>query len=338
MAAITDLGARDEHGHLLGRPMIDTIHEGKRARAVGTEVVFRPITETKHEFFVSVLTNTLGSDWKAEQNKLGATARHPVGEWLDEWDEMRRPGSSKPRRKRSEGDGVYSADATGNLSSLVALSWDVYTLRHAMALSLDDAIAKRLGNRDQFQGARYEIAVAAVMVRAGYAIEWLTDTSRKLPEFIARDRKSGVEIAVEAKSRVRPGVLGKAGDRPSENELRADLGRLLRDALEKETDGRPLVVFLDLNMPPSGEPPTQEWVRKLHDEVMAPLGESSAANPDRFSVAVLTNFSWHWHGTEPSHGSATAVVVPLHPVVPLRSPDVDRVREAVQQYGWVPEG
>ena len=62
---------------------------------------------------------------------------------------------------------------------------------------------KRLGKREQFQGARYEIAVAAIFVRAGYKIEWLTDASRRLPEFIARRDGSDVEIAVEAKSRPR---------------------------------------------------------------------------------------------------------------------------------------
>lgn len=99
---------------------------------------------------------------------------------------MRRNQGQKALDKREEGEGIYSATAIGNLSALIALAYDVYTLRHAMALTPDDSIVKRLGNREQFQGVRYELAVAAMMVRAGYSIEWITDTSRKLPEFIAR--------------------------------------------------------------------------------------------------------------------------------------------------------
>ena len=336
MAKVNDLGARDDAGRLLGRPMIDTVWQGQRVRAVGGEVVFRPEQETKQEFFVHVLANTLGNDWKVAQDKLAESERHPLVEWVAEWDELRKNHGEKARDKRDEGGGQYSWTATGNLSSLIALAYDAYTLRHAMALSSDDAIVKRLGNRAQFQGARYELAVAAMMVRAGYTIEWITDTSRKLPEFVAR--RDDVEIVVEAKSRLRPGLLGAPGERPSDDELKADLSRLLRDALGKETDGRAFVVFLDLNLPPRGERPTEEWMKQLHDEVMAPRGEASAENPDTFSAVVFTNFSWHWHGTESSRGAESALVIPFFPLVALPSGEVDRIWEAVQQYGSVPEG
>lgn len=336
MAQVKDLGARDEQGRLLGRPMIDTLWQGKRVRAVGSQIVFRPAHETKHEFFVNVLAQTLGNEWKQKQDTLEAAERHPVVKWVAEWDEMRRNQGEAALNKRDEGRGMYSSTATGNISSLIALAYDVYTLRHAMALSPEDAIVKRLGNLEQFQGVRYELAVAAIIVRAGYAIEWITDVSRKLPEFVAR--RGEVEIVVEAKSRLRPGVLGKPGERPAHEELKADLGRLLRDALEKETDGRPFVVFLDLNLPPRGEPTTEKWLKQLHDEVIEPRGEASAENPDLFSAVVFTNFSWHWDDAEPSRGAEHAIVIPFYPAVALPSGEADRIWEAVQQYGALPEG
>lgn len=335
MASVNDLGARDDQGRLLGRPMIDTVWQGKRVRAVGSQIVFRPEHETKQEFFVHVLAQTLGGDWKKKQDELEEAERHTIVKWVAEWDEMRRNQGETALDKRDEGGGIYSSPATGNMSALIALAYDVYTLRHAMVLSPEDSIVKRLGNRDQFQGARYELAVAAMMVRAGYAIEWITDTSRKLPEFIAR--RDDVEIVVEAKSRPRPGVLGKAGKRQAEDELKADLSRLLRDALEKETDGRSFVVLLDLNLPPTGATPTEEWLKQLHDEVMEPRGEASPDNPDHFSAVVLTNFSWHWDQAEPSRGAERAIVIPFYPAVPLPSAETDRIWEAVQQYGNVPE-
>ena len=262
MARVSELGALDDQGRAVGRPFIDTIYQGKRVRAVGSEIVLRPPTETKQEFFVHVLvqtlSRTLGGDWKREQGELSPTERHPIVVWVDAWDEMRRDGGTKALDRADEGGGHYSATATGTVLVLLTLAYDVYTLRHAGALAPGDPLVKRLGNRAEFQGARYEIAAAAMLIRAGYRIEWLSDASRKLPEFVARRAGSDVEIAVEVKSRTRPGLLGRPGDPPDEASVKADLGRLLRAALEKETDGRPFVVFLDLNLPPGQARPFEE--------------------------------------------------------------------------------
>ena len=335
MVRVDDLGARDGEGRLIGRPMIDTVWQGRRVRAVGNQIVFRPESETKQEFFLHVLSNTLGAEWKQKEDDRAEEDRHPIVQWVAEWDDMRRIGGEGLDR-RDEGSGHFSVTATGNMHSLIALAYDVYTLRHAMALSPADPIVKRLGSRDQFQGARYELAVAAMMVRSGYRIEWIIDVSRKLPEFIAS--RGDVEVAVEAKSRIRPGMLGSPGERLGEDELKADLSRLLRDALEKETDGRPFVVFLDMNLPPEGERPTQEWMKHLHDQVLEPLGDSSAENPDRYSLVVITNFSWHWHGAEPSVSAEHAMALPFYTVAPLPSGEADQIWAAVQQYGELPQG
>lgn len=341
MASVPDLGARDEQGRPIGRPFIDTIHQGKRVRGVGTQIVFRPTEETKQEFFVHVLANTmsqtLGAEWKPRQDELPTDERHPIALWFDAWDEMRRDAGAKSLDRRDEGGGHYSSAATGDVLALLTLAYDVYTLRHAMALAPGDSIVKRLGNRKSFQGARYEIAAAAIFVRAGYRIEWMVDVSRKLPEFIARRDGSDLEIAVEAKSRLRPGILGEEGERPDPDSLKADLARLLRAALEKETDGRPFVVFLDMNLPPGQDRALEEWLPKLHDEVLAWRGESSAENPDPFSAVVLTNFSWHWHGEDATEGGERFFVLPFYPVVALPGAETDRIWPAVNQYGTLPE-
>jgi hypothetical protein len=155
MAAVTDLNARDEQGRAIGRPYIDAIFQGKRVRAVGTQLVFRPPEETRQEFFVHVLaetlSQTLGDDWTARHDALPVEERHPVALWLDAWDEMRRDRGAKAREVRAEGGGRYSATATGDALALLTLTYDVYMLRHAMALAPGDALVKRLGNRDEFQ-------------------------------------------------------------------------------------------------------------------------------------------------------------------------------------------
>lgn len=342
MSEVSDLGARDEQGRLLGRPLIDTVWQGKRVRAVGSRIYFRPEQETKQELFVHVMahtvTETLGDDWKRKQDALPEDERHPLALWTDAWDAMRRHhGATAPDRK-DEGGGQYSSEATGDALALLTTAYDVYTLRHAGAIDAGDPIIKRLGQRDQFQGARYELAVAAIFVCAGYRIEWLSDVTRRLPEFIARRQGRDVEIAVEAKSRPRPGLLGRGGERPDEESVRADLARLHRDALEKETDGRPYVIFLDMNLPPRDDIPLDEWIPNLHDDVLAWRGKSSPDNPDPYSAVVLTNFSWRWHGEHTTKSGERFLVLPLYTDVPLPGAETDRIWESVTQYGLLPQG
>jgi SEC-C motif len=195
---------RDEKGRLLGKPFIEATWQGKRVRAVGSTIAIRPTTETDHEFFVSVLCKVLGDDWHKAQLELPEEERHVVERWVAEWDAVR-GGEKEAIDKTQEAEQLFSATATGDLKALLCLAYDVYTLKHAMVLP--DALVARLRRADQFQGARYEAAVAAVFVRAGYALDWITARDRKLPEFIARNTQTRSEIAVEAKSRHRPACV-----------------------------------------------------------------------------------------------------------------------------------
>ena len=67
---------------------------------------------------------------------------------------------------------------------------------------------------------------------------------------------------------------------------------------------------------------------------------SSAENPDPFSAAVLTNFSWHWHGEQLVEGGGQRYfVLPFYPgVAHLPGPDADRIWESVQAYREPPRG
>jgi hypothetical protein len=63
---------------------------------------------------------------------------------------------------------------------------------------------------------------------------------------------------VEAKNRHRPGVLGRKGQAPDAATLTVDVPELMRRALSKETDGRPFVIRLDLNLPTARERSLEE--------------------------------------------------------------------------------
>jgi hypothetical protein len=326
---------RDEKGRLLGKPFIEAEWQGKRVRAVGALIAMRPTTETDHEFFVSVLCKILSNDWHEAQLAMPEEHRHVVECWIAQWDALRR-GEGEAIDKTQEAEHLYSATATGDLKALLCLAYDVYTLKHAMALP--GALVTRLRQADQFQGARYELAVAAVFVRAGYELEWITATDRKLPEFIARHPQTGSEVVVEAKSRHRPGVLGRAGDAPDLDSLKVDVAGLMRAALEKETDRRPFVICLDLNLPTVREKTFEEWLPELHKNVLAEFGEKTTGEPDPYAAVFFTNYSWHWDGDQPAGNPMHFVVLPKKTATPLPEKEAVLLAEALFQYGDVPQG
>jgi hypothetical protein len=329
---------RDERGVLVGRAPLGTVWEAqeKRVRAVGSTVAFRPSHESDHEFYIDMLcSQTLGAEWHRAQLECPAASRHVIEHWIDAY-RLARSGESKKAPLTKHAEHSLSSLATGELKSLLCLAHDNYTLLHAQALP--DSLVKRLRLEDQFQGARYEMAVAAVFVRAGYEIRWLTTTDRKLPEFIASHPSSKVEIAVEAKSRHRPGVLGRDGDLPDVEDLRVDVDGLMKRALEKETDGRPFIVCLDLNLPPEQGGDTEAWSAELHRKVLAPFGRETTGEPDRFSAVFFTNYSWHWDGEEPAGNPMSFVVRGLDAAVPLMTNEAELLTEAILQYGNVPGG
>jgi hypothetical protein len=327
---------RDAEGRLIARHDIQTLWQaqGKRARAVGGAISFRPPNETDHEFYISVLADTLGGKkWADQQRALPEDCRHVVFGWIEHWDALRRGDVRGIDRARSSAT-TMSAVASGDLMALGTLAYDIYTLRHASALP--EGLARRVRTPGEFQGARYEVAVAAVFARCGYRLEWLTARDRKLPEFIARHGTTGTEVAVEAKSRHRSGVLGRPGEAPDVAALSIDVAGLMRRAVAKEPDGRPFVICVDLNLPTTRVRTQEQWIHELHENVLAQFGDDVTGKPVVFSAAFFTNFAWHWEGDkEPGYG-AQFVILPDRPSVALPPGEVKLLDEALAQYALLP--
>ncbi len=166
--------------------------------------------------------------------------RHPIVKWHDHLVELQRD------QQRDTKTGLVSAVRDGVLSALLALSYDLYVLRNYS--KLQDEVVARLRHRDQFQGARYELFVAATFIRAGcdIAYEDESDGSKKHTEFAAKHQESGFEMSVEAKARHMRGDFDMATIRPGVRDL-------LLNAAEKGA-AHPLVVFVELNLPLNAEP------------------------------------------------------------------------------------
>ena len=292
-------------------------HKGHRVIAVGRRLYFHQEWRTFTDFLLFYVRDVMGCQWwETEETKKG----HPILQWYDRFIEASKTATH-------EEGGIVSAVLDGLMAALVLLAYDLYVLRDHE--KLQDEVVKRLRHRDQFYGARYELFVAATFIRAGFdfAYEDESDTTVKHVEFIAKHRESGLTIAVEAKGRrrVEKGPFEVASIRPGVREL-------LVNAAEKKPV-HPLVVFLELNLPPelTDQPPS--WLPHVDAVVKGIVQDAGGKRP--FAGVLVTNRP-HVYGQpdEPDPAKQFAVIRPHSSPIPI---DVlDSLVRAITQYGNVP--
>lgn len=305
-----------------------TIHavvNDNRMVAIWNRLYPRPATETFHEFLIEVpLKGTFGERWYKVELSKPEPKRHVVEQWLRalrEDQQKHKPPDHKPGQ-------VYSAPAIGATTELIALANDLYLLQKVK--SLPGKLIRRLRKYKEFQGARYEVAIAAAFVKCGFEIEWVHDHTSRHPEFIARNKRTGEEVAVETKSRHRPGTLHEPGALPPEEKLRADVDRLYNNALGQDPGDRSFAIFIDVNLPPNAKP---EETVKWRDEIVGRWQN----NQQQIALLGFTNFAWHYKPEERVSRPELLVSVPLVSARPLRTPETLRCLEvALDTYGIVP--
>jgi hypothetical protein len=302
-----------------------------RIIVVGGELVRVPRKTTFHSFLFQHLYNVLGPGWiTSELNKQRDS--HPVAEWAE----------AERRIRPITDDAAESLEIVPNgiLKAFMALAYDLYVV--ADNEQLLKRLVKRLKHPRQFQGARYELAVTATLLRAGFDIvhEDERDSSRRHPEFIAKHRLTGEEVAVEAKSKHRTGVLGFHDPKAEPADPRLGIGGLVRNAMGKVKD-LPYVVFIDLNLPPGAahEADIGGWkdeiVELLHRvNVEMVDGEERAIT----NLLLLTNFPHHYSaGDAPAPDGVMHQIRSVRPKNPVRNPELlDAIIAATRLYGNVP--
>lgn len=309
--------------------------QGRKVWAIGTRVYAdRPPKETFHEFLIHVLRTTLTEEWRAAQAALPEEQRHFVLKCSAEYDRWTTENSNAAALQT---DGRFAAHPNGWVQYLISLAWDVATLIHASNLS--DALLDRLRDSEQFQGARYEVAVAAILARLDCEIEFIDDNQlRSQPhvEFIATDRRSGARVAVEAKSRHRRGVINFPGDYDEEDAVRGDVQRLFEKALAKAPGESLYMIFIDVNAPPAlntgvenqWQTDVKRWMAELHP----PDSEESQA----YSALCATNFSPHYDGDDLAQGSEWLYIQPPRPVASVEPRFGAMLCDALERYHRVP--
>ncbi|MBM2824014.1 MAG: hypothetical protein HW413_2760 [Thermoleophilia bacterium] len=331
---------RDEYGIY-----ISYVHpvqwQGRKAWAIGSRVYpDRPPNETFHEFLLHVLRGALGEEWRAAQAALPEDDQHFVFRSFEKDAEWKRVMMTP---ENVVGEGQWAADPSGWSQYLLSLAWDVASLVHTS--NLPDALVARLRDPVEYQGARYEIAIAAVLARLDCEIRFLDEDEElrgaRHVEFIATHRASGQEVAVETKSRRRPGVLNEEGEPDPENLLRGDpraVRRRFLEALAQAPDDVPLLIFIDINAPlePEAEGLDKQWIQDIR-RWMERLPTGTAAAPEAFNALFVTNFAPHYDGDDLARAGDVLLVKPLHVRTPLAFDFTGMLRVALDNYHRVPE-
>lgn len=226
-----------EHGDI--RETISAEVNGTRFVAAGKSVHFGPGWRTFHDFLNSYLAGLLGKEWGDRQVLLPLAEQHPIVQWHT-------LSALAMQGAQTDDRGLY-VSTIGAANAWLRLGYDLYLLEHNA--ELQKRLIRRLREPASFQGARFEAAVAAMMLTSGYDLVFSDEKGPgKHPEFIATPRAGSEMLAVEAKSRHRPGILGFDPLSPAAAPESYGVERLLLDAVEKDPR-QPLLVFVELNVP-----------------------------------------------------------------------------------------
>jgi hypothetical protein len=314
-------------------PSISTIFKGKRVRALGSKVLFREPSETFHEFLIALLLSTLGKKWHDEQAQAEPAQRHVVWGWTQEWRDL----GVRTRPADHPANQPHSAAPTGPAQAVVSLAEDLYRVQQQLG-KLPKRLRERLRLHEQFQGARYEAAIAATFIRCGFKLMWNESKAVKGPEFIADHPATGDSLAVEVKSRHRPGVLHVRGDATDPEAVPATIEGLFADALRQNPGDRAFAVFIDVNLPPQtpladGRP---RWALDVEKIVSRYQQNPDAVAP--FALLGVTNQLWHYQrGDEVARQQQSVLFAPSHSTHEIkRSETFFALLRALEQRGGIP--
>jgi hypothetical protein len=239
-AEIKKLLGIPKYGHV--RPLISAIIQDQRIVIVGNKrVCHSPKWDTFEQFLLDYIKLTFSYEWGGFERKKPFEKQHPLFMWHEKFCEHIRKSNNL------HGGKMYSIPATGYMAALLRFGYDLYIVENN--LYLPKTLLRRLKNRDQFQGARYELFIVAALLKAGFSIEFENERDGRTThcELTATDKR-GNKYSVEAKSRHRPGVLAFPGEQENPDEIKIGIERLLHEALSKNAAHERLV-FVDVNVP-----------------------------------------------------------------------------------------
>lgn len=257
----------------LGRPIISGQLGKRRIVAVKNRLLHAEGWKTFHDFLLEYIKIALGRDWGNAEIAKPLQDRHPILQWYDRVYQSQAALGTAGK--------ISEMPANGAVMAYLLLAYDLYALDHNA--ELQEKLVNRLRHPDQFLAARYEVFVAAALIRAGFTIEFEDEDDRRSShcEFVATYMKTGKKFSVEAKCRAENGKFR--------------LGKQLCRALKKSANHE-RIVFIELNIPDTiGSEDIPPELERAISAVQAFEGRKidGHALPDAY--VIITNSPWHYH-------------------------------------------
>lgn len=308
---------------------------GKKVWVLGNRVYHdEPPSITFSEFILRVLQREFGKDWWEENQNLPIDKQHYIFRAFNQFELWKK----RPKKDTKTGpDGSKGAFPDGWTYNLLSLAFDISMLIHR-ADEVPAELLDRLRNKNEFQGARYEVAVASIFARIGCNIKFIDNKNNKNrhPEFIAELPEENIKVAVEAKSKRRPGVIHESGDADIKNLKKTRIVPLVNEALKQNPGDIPFIIFVDINQPQSLSKTPEEHVKRLI-KATENLRVSPQDKPEEFSLLYITNYSGQFLEEEQMVKTYPTFVLPSFSRFPIKSDlFLSRLQKAVDSYGYIP--
>lgn len=298
-----------------------TIFDGKKIRAVADKIYTTPLNGTFHQFLEQHAIELIGDDWWLDQESKNTNEQSCLFKWADEF---YRTGLdikiNNPHQK------IISVPNTGTRLCWMLFCYDLLCLEHRCALPKE--LIERLKDNIFFQSARYELAIAAMLVRADFDIVWMKRSDKKSCELIATHRKTPWSFGVEVKSKRYPGIMNEVGQK---NDDIKRLNKLLKKALKQFPENVGYLIFIDQNLDGLDE---AKLINLANSALKNCVKKSSEDNPNPFSSIVFTNFSFHYL----DDGVVKyAFACPPHPKYPMPLEVKQAIENGLYYYSHVPD-
>lgn len=293
--------------------------------AIGEKIVLQ--TQEGHYDFLNVLhdhaLDFLGSSFIEEQQSKPRERRHPVARWLMDTVE------NSQRARESADEKVQEQIGSG--AAWFRFAYDLFTI--ADNAELQKVMKARLTGTLSFQGARHELRIAALCIAAGFTLDFQDESDNKKThfEFVATDPESGLQIAVEAKSRHRKGVQGFELGKDVKAGSAVDIRKLVVDAYQKKTEF-PFYIFVDVNLPAANAEAYASWTTEIETTMDHLVREGYSPSPA--NAVFFSNDPSHYVELGPIGGNEDMLwlkyVLAQSPRTP--HPDVDVVSKFMKAF------
>jgi hypothetical protein len=263
-----------------GRPIISTEANGTRFVAIGSRVAYGK-WPTFQDFLFYYVKNAFGLDWGQAELAKPAGERHPYIQWMGVVGELMKKHAS-PQSQTSGMPGYGAARA------VLGLAYDLYLIEHHAESEQDQRVFQQLLERlrqpDHFFGARHEVRVAGILLRAGFVLSWEDDAEGRAggyAEYIATFPQTACAFWVECKMR-----------QPETDNARFRFTHLVSAALHKQTNLARLVC-VELNQSQAEiDDQTGGWAGAAINQLRRLENQpSSSGLPPAF--VLLSNFPEH---------------------------------------------